>query len=348
MDFGRFYSIFSVFKREALHYQPYGSLPEQSTVHAIAFSPDGTRMAVANDKEIVIWRLSDMKPVEGCDPKSPTRCMVWLDNDHLLSGTGDGNLLCITKQTSPRPRLTVTQFAGHQHPISSIDVDRLSPRCATTAGEEVGIWSHSNGCTDWLCDFYLPEPPKFAHNQDVPVKALSAKWAQWQDNLLVSYENHGVVLWNTRNSQTIRSIERNGAYISLAPPTSSAEQLVAMSTSSLGVDVYDIGSGRACGTLLVQTQIQGAIEESSPISFAHDGLAVLGGGYDGDLHLWDVDTRSVVQVLRHDGPVTALSTFYRYHGDIFYTATATEGQNNKSTVRFWKTVDIGVCLRAIR
>lgn len=83
-------------------------------------------------------------------------------------------------------------------------------------------------------------------------------------------------------------------------------QLMAFAAAATeGFDLYDIGTGELHGT--VKGRETPAISNAplapypNPMRFVHNGQALIGGSPAGHVHLWDVASKCVVQILRHEG-----------------------------------------------
>ena len=85
-----------------------------------------------------------------------------------------------------------------------------------------------------------------------------------------------------------------------------------------GFDLLDLDTGSYLSTFIdtkhpiANIDSQKIIESSGcglPAIFVHNGRALLGGSYFGRVHLWDVQSKRPIQILRHAG------MFFAQHKD---------------------------------
>lgn len=69
----------------------------------------------------------------------------------------------------------------------------------------------------------------------------------------------------------------------------------------MGFDLYDINSGQPHGTIRGKEDqvVAVGVSKPLPVLFVHDGRALLSGSHTGAVHLWDVESKKIVQTLRH-------------------------------------------------
>ncbi|TFK60251.1 WD40 repeat-like protein [Pluteus cervinus] len=327
------------FKQEALQYKRCRKLDSgehDGSILALGLNSGGTVLACGGeDGKITFWRVRDGALLHVLQSSSDTAisCLLWLNETQLLAGSTGGLAFCVTiTATEIKCILVIT---GHSSTISSIDAK--STQCATGAGNEVVIWTHRNG-TDWTVSTILKNPPE----QDHPtVRVVSLQWLPSKNILAVSYEYHGIVLWEAENGRIYRTIGSNGGIISISPSRGpgSWEQLTAVSISAPSVSLYDVGkSTQFIGKLSGEPSAIVSLGPY-PVNFIHDGKAVVAGDPSGRVHIWDVATKRVVQFLRHDKAVTALAAHYNYDEDVFYIASVQNGTMGSEVV-IWKTIDI--------
>ncbi|TFK59299.1 WD40 repeat-like protein [Pluteus cervinus] len=357
----------TTFKHEALQYKRCPNLDEEHSgpITALSFNRDGNLLSCGGeDGKITFWRVGDGKLLHVLQSSKETAisCLSWLNENQLVAGSTTGFVFCVTiTEVELKCLLIVT---GHSTVLSSIDANNNTTQCATSAADELVIWAHNKG-TNWTVSRILDPPPKGVDDGDARINVVAMRWSYRPNILAVSYTHHGIVLWDVSDGRPIQTIKQNGANISLSPSPSSglSKELMAVSTSSRGINLYDIGkTGTLIGNLSSKLEHQDILSLAPcPVAFVHDGEAVISGNPSGKAPIWDVETRSPVQHLRHENPITSLSVcflFCQIHStdthikvhynkdtDTFYVATAQkvpqEFDEYRSEVAIWKTIDIG-------
>lgn len=100
--------------------------------------------------------------------------------------------------------------------------------------------------------------------------------------------------------------------LSLTPSHRGVGQLVAVATPAKGFDIYNISTGQPLGTVNARRIPNSALSppqpyHPNPVLFVHDGLALLGGSNGGHVHLWDIETKRIIQILRHPGEIACVA-----------------------------------------
>ncbi|TFK62004.1 WD40 repeat-like protein [Pluteus cervinus] len=346
----------TTFKQEALQYKSCPKLDEEHSapITTLSFNREGSLLACGGeDGKITFWRVSDGKLLHVLQSSKETAisCLSWLNENQLVAGSTMGFVFCVTiTENEIKCLLIVT---GHSSVLSSIDANDNSTQCATSAADEIVIWTHKNGTT-WIVSRILDSPPRGVDDGDAPINVVSMRWSYRPNVLAVSYAHHGIVLWDISDGSTIQTINQNGANISLSPSPGpgSSKELMAVSTSPRGVNLYDVGKN---GALVGKLSSKSGRKDTSsltgpcPVAFIHGGEAVISGNPSGHAPIWDVETRNTVQHLRHDNPITNLSVHYNKDADIFYVASVQtlKQELNRSEVTIWKTVDITRSTRGV-
>jgi WD40 repeat protein len=91
--------------------KPFRTIPIPGAVKALAFSPDGKKLAAAADKKIVIWDAATGAKLKEYDGESGAACLAYSPEGLVLaSGHYDGNVR-LWNETSPDPILLEGHFS---------------------------------------------------------------------------------------------------------------------------------------------------------------------------------------------------------------------------------------------
>ncbi|KAI0056977.1 WD40 repeat-like protein [Artomyces pyxidatus] len=295
-----------------------------SPVTVVAISKDGKHIASAYlDGRVLVHEISSGDQLYDFAPGPAVFTLVWprSDSSSLLFGTDGGTL--VSASISSREVETST-FQAHRAPIKSLSPIENAMIVASCAGSEVRIWKQVitlDGKEHWRNQIDLPTPPSETARVDDACVAIGAQWMKVPttlDNdcdglLLVSYQWHGII----------------GAF-DLSPDRSTLA--VHGFPRSVRFDVYDVKARIKVRSLEVE---QGDSLPYLPVKYVHDGFAVAGGSYAGNVRIWDLESGDRLQVLRHGNiPIRTIAAHYVKESQVFLIATgASNGQ-----VTLWDTV----------
>ncbi|KAI1783092.1 WD40-repeat-containing domain protein [Ganoderma leucocontextum] len=282
-------------------------------VAAVAFSPNDMLLASAGlDHKVCIWRTSNGQLMHTFVAASAVLSLAWvLSQCLLLCGTQDGSVLALSVTQSQLHAISFPR--SHNFPVEHLAAH--GDRLASGSHEELAIWERTDGTPAEISTFNvgqwkhlldLPQPPKNSTNEDSEVLVTSIHWTRSKDHssiLLVTYLYHGYVIYDTRGWRRLLTTPLNG-YIASASITADGQKLVVSNMAS-GFDIYETATGNSLGTLNHAVGRVFAV----PVLFVHGGNAVIAGSTVGEVHLWNVSTLRLHQILRLNGVVT--SCIYR-------------------------------------
>ncbi|OJT15121.1 Spindle pole body-associated protein sad1 [Trametes pubescens] len=304
-------------------------------ITAVAFSPNGKYLAsAALDGRARIWDAEDGQLLHMFSSTVPMLSLTWSENgnDTIMCGLNDGTICCLV---IAQFNLEVMGFWAHSYPVECL---RLKDGLLVSgAYEEVRIWkAHGEA---WLQEAELQPPPKTSYNRVLPIVVTSVHWITGnggQTQLVVTYLNHGVHIFNTTTWEQIRSVPIPGQIADAS--VSRDAKLIAISNVISGFDVYSIDSGTAvCSVGHTVTGYR-----KIPVLLAHDAVMVLGGNLQGDVHLWLVESGHKVHSLIHakEDQILALAAHYDTSSDTFFIATGVLQGTSESAVVLWKAQEL--------
>ncbi|THH19758.1 hypothetical protein EUX98_g8710 [Antrodiella citrinella] len=290
----------------SLIYRPYLNLRggHIGGILTVSFSPRGTFIATGGDDgRFCVFSGSEIQ-------RTPS-CVVYKMEQ----------LLCV--MLTPKP--------GPQSPEHNV--------VASGAKKELRVWQYrdSRQGDDWILQKDLPDPPKSSDTESLDVVVTSIHWLNRTD-LLVTYMQHGMVVFDSSQDWAVRSLTVSGLIASAS--ISPSKDRIVLSNIRNGFDIYNLNTRSPVHILRHQVASLSPV----PAIFLHDGYAVLGGTTAGQCYLWDATNGHVMHSLQlpsNDIEVFAVSAYHNPKTDAFYIATGIM-PNNPIDTMIWKAEDIGM------
>jgi len=303
------------------------------SVVALAFTPDGSRLAsAACDGRVIVWSTKEGKAIyEVAMQNVRFTCAAWLNNTLAIAGTEGGDLVIIEIGNNDS-----ISASGHRLHTFPLEYFALCPRkVASGAKSEVCILTIT-GIETYTIHRWLPVPAVL-DSDERPVVVTSLHWANKiaASALLVSYLNHGVVIWDTEALTTLRVI----SFKTLVGNTalSPDQNLLAVSNVSTGFDIYSISLDTRTRNLRSESHIT-ARKNCLPVLFINNGRAILGGSSFGRPSVWHLDEKIPMQeLIHHDGAVIlSIADFGNDQKGYSIIATGTAGTSNETYIQLWQ------------
>ncbi|KAI0646434.1 WD40-repeat-containing domain protein [Trametes meyenii] len=261
-------------------------------VSAVAFSSQGNFVATAGlDGKACIWDIADCTLLHMFSSAVPILSLTWAGEgeDSVICGLKDGTIACLMVTQLD---LIVKGFWAHTYPVECLSVGDAF--LTSGALEEVRVWRQRAG--DWHREAELQTPPKTSFNRCLQVVVTSIHWingSRGRQQLVVTYLNHGVHIFNAITWEQIRSVPIPGQIADAS--ISHAADLIAISNVITGFDVYALESGAAI------CSFGHTVDEyrKVPVLFVHRSHALIGGNLRGNVHLWDMESGLKIHSLVH-------------------------------------------------
>ncbi|KAF9521281.1 WD40-repeat-containing domain protein, partial [Crepidotus variabilis] len=276
-----------------LRYLPFLSLAKSGDfISTCSLSPLGLFLAATTaGGSIMLWKLPEGRE---CYPRLESgdmpSCLQWLPSPEiptLLCGTETG-MLHTLKMKAQSGTLTISGQALCQLPMKTLAYDTVRG-LAAIAGHEVHVYSLT-GRHQWIRIQLLPLPTPISIIES-HVEPTSIAWLcqEAESQLLVGYQNHGIVLWDTTQLTTVRLIKGQ----SIGGVLCSHIQQFASVNSLQNLEVYSIVSGlqwRPLETCQSFDHIEALVTVHSG-----NGIAVQSQGF---LHIIDLKTGYLLQSVK--------------------------------------------------
>lgn len=277
-------------------------------VDAVAFSPDGSRLASASEDGLIrIWQVGDGQLLQTLEGHEGNVVSVAFSPDgrYLASGDVAGGV-CIWDAGAGQ---LVRRLDGHSALVMSV---AFSPdgRSLVTGGADraVRIWNYRRGNQERTAGW---------HDGYVLATAFSPDGAY-----VASGGADGEVrIWDVRKGRLVRALEGHGAWVMSVAFSPDGTRL-ASGGADEAVHVWHAGTGAHLQTL------RGHRAWVMSVAFSPGSAHLASAGRDHTIRLWDVGAGRMLRRLDgHTGPVTSLA--FSPNGQ--YLASG----SSDCTVRFW-------------
>jgi WD40 repeat protein/serine/threonine protein kinase len=292
-------------------------LSHRDAVHAVAFSPDGRRLATAcADRTARIWDVATGSLLASpLKHEGPVRAVVFSPDGRLAATADDEGTLRLWDAVTGRP---VGDAARHDAPISAVRFSPDGSRVATASRAGIPcLWEAATGRP-------IGDPVPWPGEPGASILAIA--FHPDGTRLAVAGDDGTIGSWETLTGRTLgQPVRHDAAACALVYSPDGRSLLAGCRDGRARLRDADDGSLRAELTHGVAT---GA--EVGCVGFAPDGRTIATACADGTARLWDVATgRPIGEPLAHRGSVDRLA----FHPGGSIVATA----GRDGTARLWDT-----------
>ncbi len=295
------------------------------SIHSVAFSPDGQRLAVGDFKgDIRLWdaRTHQLRSILKGHTNWVQSVTFSPDSKILASGSFD----CTVRLWDVNTGACLKTLAGHTHGVYSVAFSPVGKVLASGSDDyTIRLWDVGTGeCLTSLRD----------EDSIQPYGVRSVAFSPVTGQILASSSAEPTIrLWNIQNGRCWKTLVSHQGWV-WSVAFSPDGQILASGGDDATIKLWDVNTGECLRTLL------GHHSELRSVVFSQDGRILISGSMDRTIKLWEVQTGQCLKTLvGHENWIWALA-FNPTHQII-----ASGGEDR--TVRLW-SLGNGQCLRVFQ
>jgi WD40 repeat protein/tRNA A-37 threonylcarbamoyl transferase component Bud32 len=279
-------------------------------VTAVAYSPDGTRLAsAAGDETIKVWdacSAGEIATLRG-HTKGATSVVYSPDGRHLASASEDNTV----KVWDVRSGAELATLRGHTRGVLSVVYSPDGTRLASASGDyTVKLWDARSGAEVATLRGHTGEVYAVAYSPDGSRLASAA-------------HDQTLKLWDARSGAEITTLRGHTQPV-LSVAYSPDGTRLASAAQDRTITVWDARSGAVIATL------RGHASWVSAVAYSPDGTRLAAASHD-EVKFWDARSGAAIATLRgHTGHVLSVA----YSPDGTRLASASENR----TVKVWDLI----------
>jgi WD40 repeat protein len=248
-------------------------------VNSVAWSPDGRRIATAQDKWVFLWdAASGRKLLELSGHEETVNSVAWSPNGEHLATAGLDNKVMVWDSIDGK---MVDEMGGHSSTSDGFAGVAWSPR-----GDRLAVAGEENAITLWWEDYgFWGLDPVSKHTLILSGHhgaVVNVVWSPDGTRLASASGDGTVKIWNSEKPDELPAlVAHSGAANSVA--WSPDGKKVASGGKDTTAKVWDVASGQEVLALTGHTS------SIRSIAWSHDGKRIATGSEDDTAIVWDVD-----------------------------------------------------------
>ena len=252
-------------------------------VKAVAFSPDGKQLATVCESTATVWDAESGRRVHSLEGHAGIVMSVVFSPDGKQLASGDDNEVRVWDAATGRG---VAILKGHAGTGSSVTFSPDAKRLASAGWHGVRVWDAATGRETLTLKGHAGGVRSVAFSPDGK-RLASAGW------------DRTIRVWDAESGQETLVIKQSaGAFATAFSPDG---KRLASASHEHTVEVWDVVTGRNVLTL------EGHDGAVLSVAFSPDGKRVASGGTDRTAKLWDVVTGQQTLTLSHSDAVEAVA-----------------------------------------
>jgi WD40 repeat protein/class 3 adenylate cyclase len=244
---------------------------------AVAFSPDGTLLAIGIDRNLLLWHIADQRQIAILEGHSAwVRCVAFSpDGKILASGSIDQTIRLWDGQSGQ----CLKTLQGHTSSIQTIAFSPNGQQLASGSNDPViRLWDLST----WQCIQTLQ-----GHRDRI----LTVIFCPDQQTLISTSDDQTIRFWQLPSGECTQTITTHVNWM-LSTALSPDGTTLVTGSDEQRVKFWNVQTGECVGTLLDEkTKIWA-------VAFSADGQFLATGSEDKTIRVWDVTTRQCLKIFQ--------------------------------------------------
>ena len=263
-------------------------LGHSRSVHSVAYSPDGGRIASAGDEGTAqVWDAVSGEVVailEGHE--GPVRSVVYSPESDRIATAGVDGMARVWDADNGE---VVATLVGHDGPVQSVAYSSDGDRIATAGVDGmVRVWDAGNG-----------ELVATLVGHDGPVQSVA--YSPDGDRIAAAGANGMVRVWDAGNGELVATLVGHDGSVQSVAYSPDGDRIAAAGVDGI-VRVWDADNGEVVATIVGQ---EGPVQS---VVYSPSGGRIATAGFDGMVRIWDALSGTVVAVLEgHAGSVNSVA-----------------------------------------
>ena len=272
----------------------FHTFPQDYIVHALAWSPDGTHLASADEnKEVKIWDTASGAYVltySGHSNAGTIYTVAWSPDGKRIASGGDDNTVQVWDATTGTRNLIYSRHTGSVYAVAwSPDGTRIA---SGSYDGTVQVWDVTTGRRI------------FIYNGHSPSAVNAVAWSPDSTRIASGSDDQTVLVWDATTGRHLFIYKNHSSYV-LAVAWSPDGTRIASGSADKTVQVW---SPSASGTL----NYSGHTDSVQAVAWSSDGQHLASGSVDTTVRVWDLSPNGNPYI-------------YRGHTDVVYTVAWSPG-----------------------
>jgi serine/threonine protein kinase len=257
-------------------------------VNAIAFSPDGKKIASgSDDRTIKIWSLNSRRKLRTLKGHSDWVYTVAISpNGRTLSSGSKDNKIKVWNLNTGQQLLSLS---GHSSYINSVAISPDGQKIASGSYDKtIKIWNLNTGQELRTLKGHATEVLSVAISPDIQKIASGST-------------DKTIKIWNLNTGQELRTLKGHTGDVNSIAFSPNGQELASVSDDKT-IKIWNPNTGREIRTLM------GHLADVNFVAFSPDGQKIAAGSDDKTIKVWNLITGEEVATLRgHSAPVWSVA-----------------------------------------
>ncbi|MEL7493547.1 MAG: pentapeptide repeat-containing protein, partial [Cyanobacteria bacterium J06554_11] len=289
-------------------------------VNSVAYSPDGNRLAIGDNKGILqVWDINTSRVVSfSRGHEDSISSIVYSPNGEYIASAGFDRVAKLWEVVSGK---CIHVLRGHYKGLRSLTYSPDGQQIASSSEDRtIKVWNAMTGeCIHTL------------QGHETPI--LSVVFSPDGELIISAGEDKIIKIWNTVSGKSVCTLQGHKDWIKSVICSPDGKHLASASYDKT-VKIWDVAAGRCIRTL------QSHKDSVRSVTYSPDGKHLASASYDKTVKIWDVATGQCIRTIQSHGN-RVWTVIYSPDGQQLASAC------DDRTVKIWNAVS-GECLHILQ